>query len=275
MTHTVAIASQKGGVGKTSLTQNLGAELARAGQKVLVVDFDPQSNLTSGWGLDPGEDRPTIYTAMLDPERSQDCVLAHRPMLDVIPANLDLSGAELQFLAAVDRNTKLKKALRPLLGAYDYILIDGPPSLGFFTVNTLVAADTVIVPLQCQVYAYKAIDQLLDIIQQVQEINSALRLSGIVLTMYDVRNSLTISVEETARKRFGDLVMKTVIPVNVRIAEAPLDGVSVGEYDPSSKGAEAYRQLAKEVLESWQSVRINWQGSWKRTSRKGGGTRLG
>ena len=249
MAQTVAIASQKGGVGKTSLTQNLGAELARAGQKVLVVDFDPQSNLTSGWGLDPGEERPTVYTAMLDPEQSQECVLAHRPSLDVLPANLDLAGAELQFLAAVDRNTKLKKALRPLQDNYDYILIDGPPSLGFFTVNTLVAADTVIVPLQCQVYAYKAIGELLAIIQQVQEINSALHLSGIVLTMYDVRNSLTFSVEETARKRFGDLVMKTVIPVNVRIAEAPLDGVSVGEYAPSSKGAVAYRQLAQEVLD--------------------------
>ena len=253
MTHTVAIASQKGGVGKTSLTQNLGAELARAGQKVLIVDFDPQSNLTDGWGLDPGDERPTIYTAMLDPEQVESCVVPHRPGLDLIPANLDLAGAELQFLAAVDRNTKLKKSLRHLLGRYDYILIDGPPSLGFFTVNALVAADSVIVPLQCQVYAYKAIDQLMGIIEQVQEINPALKVSGIVLTMYDVRNSLTFSVEETARKRFGNLVMSTVIPINVRIAEAPLDGLSVGEYEPDSKGAVAYRDLAQEVLERDQA----------------------
>jgi chromosome partitioning protein len=248
VTHTVAIASQKGGVGKTSLTQNLGAELARAGKKVLVVDFDPQSNLTSGWGLDPAADRPTIYTAMLTPEQVHTCIIHHRPGVDLIPANLDLAGAELQFLAAVDRNTKLKKALQPLRAVYDYILIDGPPSLGFFTVNALVAADEIFIPLQCQVYAYKAIDQLLDIIHQVQEINPKLRLSAVVLTMYDARNSLTTSVEESARQRFGELVTQTVIPVNVRVAEAPLDGVSVGEYEPTSKGAEAYRQLAKEVI---------------------------
>jgi chromosome partitioning protein len=248
MTHTLAVASQKGGVGKTSLTQNLGAELARAGKTVLVVDFDPQSNLTSGWGLDPVIERPTIYTAMLDPQQTLSCIIHHRPGVDLIPANLDLAGAELQFLAAVDRNTKLKKALQTVQGRYDYILIDGPPSLGFFTVNALVAADDVVIPLQCQVYAYKAIDQLLGIIHQVQEINPRLRLSTLVLTMYDARNSLTTSVEEMARQRFGDLVTKTVIPINVRVAEAPLDGVSVGEYEPTSKGAEAYRQLAKEVI---------------------------
>lgn len=252
MTHVVAVASQKGGVGKTALTQNLGAELARSGQKVLVVDFDPQSNLTMGWGIDPDSDRPTIYTAMLEPNHVEACVIHHRPNLDIIPANLDLSGAELQFIAAVDRNTKLKKALRAILGGYDYVLIDGPPSLGFFTVNALVAADMVLVPLQCQVYAYKAIDQLLEIIAQVQEIHPDLEIGGIVLTMYDVRNSLTISVEEIARARFGDQVLQTTVPVNVRIAEAPLDGVSVGEYEPSSSGAEAYRALAKEVLERGQ-----------------------
>ena len=216
VTRTVAIASQKGGVGKTSLTQNLGAELARTGKKVLVVDFDPQSNLTSGWGLDPAAERPTIYTAMLTPEHIHTCIIHHRPGVDLIPANLDLAGAELQFLAAVDRNTKLKKALQPLRAIYDYILIDGPPSLGFFTVNALVAADEIFIPLQCQVYAYKAIDQLLDIIHQVQEINPKLRLSAIVLTMYDARNSLTTSVEDSARQRFGELVTQTVIPVNVQ-----------------------------------------------------------
>lgn len=255
MTHVVAVASQKGGVGKTALTQNLGAELALAGQRVLLVDLDPQSNLTSGWGLDPDSDRPTIYTAMLQPERAPECVISLRPSLDLIPANLDLSGAELQFIAAVDRNTKLKKALRPLLSRYDYVLIDGPPSLGFFTVNALVAADTVLVPLQAQVYAYKAIDQLLAIIEQVQEIHPDLKMGGIVLTMYDVRNSLTFSVEEIARQRFGDLVLETVVPINVRIAEAPLDGVSVGEYDAASKGAGAYRELAQEVLRRGQEER--------------------
>ena len=249
MSHVIAVASQKGGVGKTSLTQNLGAELARSGHRVLVVDFDPQSNLTSGWGLDPAADRPTVYTAMLHPERAPACVIQHRPNLDLLPANLDLAGAELQFMGAVDRNIKLQDALAPLVSAYEYVLIDGPPSLGFFTVNALVAADEVLIPLQCQVYAYKAIDQLLVIIDQVRKLHPPLTVSGVVLTMYDVRNSLTISVEETARQRFGDLVYKTTIPVNVRIAEAPLEGVSVGEYEPDSRGADAYRQLAKEMID--------------------------
>lgn len=249
MTRVVAICSQKGGVGKTSLTQNLGAELARLGQRVLVVDFDPQSNLTSGWGLDPNEERPTIYSAMLEPKQAQACIIQHRPNMDLIPANLDLSGAELQFLAAVDRNTKLKKALAPIKAGYDFVLIDGPPSLGFFTVNALTAASEIILPLQAQVYAYKALDQLLDIVAQVQEINPGLRLSAIVLTMYDVRNSLTLSVDELARKRFGDLVLQTVIPINVRIAEAPASGISVREFEARSSGAEAYRNLAKEIVD--------------------------
>jgi chromosome partitioning protein len=249
MTRVIAVASQKGGVGKTSLTQNLGAELVRAGRRVLLVDFDPQSNLTSGWGLDPGADRNTIYTAMLHPEQAQDCVIHKRPNLDLLPANLDLAGAELQFMGAVDRNIKLQDALTPLLDAYEYVLIDGPPSLGFFTVNALVAADEVLIPLQCQVYAYKAIDQLLTIIEQVRKLHPPLTVTGIVLTMYDVRNSLTISVEENARKRFGDLVYKTAIPVNVRIAESPLTGTSIGDYDPLSRGAKAYQALAKEIID--------------------------
>ena len=249
MTRVVAICSQKGGVGKTSLTQNLGSELARAGQRVLVVDFDPQSNLTSGWGLDPVDERPTVYTAMLNPAQAAASVVHHRPNMDLLPANLDLSGAELQFLAAVDRNTKLKKALASLKNDYDFILIDGPPSLGFFTVNALTAATELMIPLQAQVYAYRALDQLLDIVAQVQELNPVLTLSSIVLTMYDVRNSLTASVEEQARRRFGDLVLQAVIPVNVRIAEAPLDGVSVREYEETSTGSVAYQSLAKEILD--------------------------
>lgn len=253
MTRVIAVASQKGGVGKTSLTQNLGAELSRRGRKVLLVDLDPQSNLTEGWGLDPGAERLTIYTAMLDPEQASACIVTLRPGLDLIPANLDLAGAELQFLAAVDRNTKLKDAVDIVAGRYDYVLIDGPPSLGFFTVNALVAADEVLIPLQCQVYAYKAIDRLLEIIAQVRKLHPPLHIIGVVLTMYDVRNSLTLSVEETVRTRFGDLALRTVIPVNVRIAEAPLEGVSVREYEPKSTGAAAYMALAKEVDERGQT----------------------
>jgi chromosome partitioning protein len=249
MSRIVAVVSQKGGVGKTSLVQNLGAELAHAGQRTLLVDFDPQSNLTTGWGIDPGAPRRTVYDAMTAPESAAAAVLRLRPDLDLIPANLDLAGAELAFINAIDRNNKLRKALRPLAANYDAVLIDGPPSLGFFTVNALAAADEIIIPLQVHPYAYKAMEQLLNIVEQVREINPELRLTGIVLTMYDRRNSLTAAIEETARQRFNSLLFETVIPINVRIAEATLDGVSVREYEASSSGALAYEALAMEVID--------------------------
>ena len=248
MTRIFAVVSQKGGVGKTSLVQNLGAELARAGHRVLLVDFDPQSNLTTGWGLDPGTAARTVYDAMSAPRESSDAILPVRPQLDLIPANLDLAGAELAFINAIDRNTRLRKALQPVADMYDVILVDGPPSLGFFTVNALAAAEEIIIPLQVHPYAYKAVDQLLTIVQQVQEINPRLQMTGIALTMYDRRNSLTTAIEDAARQRFGKLVFETVIPINVRVAEATLDGISVGEYEPDSAGARAYEALAKEVI---------------------------
>lgn len=249
MTRIVAVVSQKGGVGKTSLVQNLGAELAAAGRKTLLIDFDPQSNLTTGWGIDPAGGRPTIYDAMADPKMAKATILNLRPGLDLIPANLDLAGAELAFINAIDRNYKLKKAIASLAPRYDLILIDGPPSLGFFTVNALTAGTEILIPLQVHPYAYKAVDQLLTIIQQVQEINPILRLNGIVLTMYDQRNSLTSAIEDAARQRFDSLVFNTVIPINVRIAEATLDGMSVGEYETNSSGAKAYKSLATEVIQ--------------------------
>ncbi len=248
MTRIVAVVSQKGGVGKTSLVQNLGAELANLGKLTLMVDLDPQSNLTSGWGIDPFEERLTVYDAMTDPELSANSVVEMRPNLYLVPATLDLAGAELAFINAIDRNTKLRKALAPIAHHFDFILIDGPPSLGFFTVNALAAATEILIPLQVHPYAYKALDQLLSIVQQVEEVNPVLMLNGITLTMYDQRNSLTAAIEESTRQRFPELVFKTVIPINVRIPEATLDGVSVGEYEPGSSGARAYRALAKEVI---------------------------
>ena len=248
MTRIMAVVSQKGGVGKTSLVQNLGAELALAGQRTLLVDFDPQGNLSIGWGIDPVEERLIIYDAMNDPKVTANATLRLRPNLDILPANLDLAGAELAFINSIDRNTKLQKALAPIARQYDFILIDGPPSLGFFTVNALVAATDILIPLQVHPYAYKAIDQLLDIVGQVYEINPNLQLTGMTLTMYDRRNSLTNAIEDAARDRFGELVYETVIPINVRIAEATLDGISVGEYEPGSQGALAYQRLAEEVL---------------------------
>ena len=248
MTRIAAVVSQKGGVGKTSLVQNLGAELARINHRVLLVDFDPQSNLTTGCGLDPAEKRPTIYEAMLENNQVNTCSVNWRTNVDLIPADLDLAGAERQFAGDFDRNSRLKDALAPTVGRYEFILIDCPPSLGFFTANALVAASEALVPLQCHAYAYKAIDSLLELIDQARKANHALRLSAIVLTMYDARNTLTIAVEEAARERFDSLVTQTVIPVNIRIADAPLHGIPVGEHAPRSKGAQAYRALAKEVL---------------------------
>ena len=248
MTRIMAIVSQKGGVGKTSLAQNLGAELAAQGQLTLLVDLDPQSNLTTGWGVDPYEPRLTTYDAMTDPEQSVQTMLELRPNLYLMPANLDLAGAELAFINAIDRNTKLRKALAPIAHHFDIILLDGPPSLGFFTVNALAAATEILIPLQVHPYAYKALDQLMGIVDQVGEINPGLRLSGIVMTMYDQRNSLTSAIEDAARQRFPDVVFDTVIPINVRIAEATLAGVSVGEYEPTSSGARAYKALATEVI---------------------------
>ncbi|KAA3664980.1 MAG: ParA family protein [Chloroflexi bacterium] len=248
MTRIIAIVSQKGGVGKTSLVQNLGSELALNHYKTLLVDFDPQSNLTTGWGVDPMENRFTIYDSLSTPEQTADAILSIRPFLDLLPANLDLAGAEMAFINAIDRNNRLRKALTPIIPHYDVIMIDSPPSLGFFTVNALAAATEYMVPLQVHPYAYKAIDQLLDIVEQVQEINPSLQPTGLILTMYDRRNSLTDAIEDAARGRFNDLIFNTVIPINVRIPEATLDGVSVGEYEENSSGAIAYRELAKEIL---------------------------
>lgn len=248
MTKIIATVSQKGGVGKTSLVQNLGAELAKGGQRVLLVDFDPQSNLTIGWGLDPVEERPTIYQALLNPVQGESAIVRIRPRLDLLPASLDLAGADPQFAGEIDRHLKLRKALAPVRDKYHYIIIDGPPSLGFFTSSAMVAATDILIPLQVHAYAYKALDQLLPIVEKVQELNTKLQIMGIVLTMYDRRNALTDSIERTARKRFEALVLKTTIPINIKIAEAPLDGVSVSEYAPNSAGAKAYQLLAQEVL---------------------------
>ena len=249
-TRKIAIVSQKGGVGKTSLAQNLGSELAKLGQQVLLLDFDPQSNLTIGCGLDPAKDRPTIYNLMIDPAQATSCILRLGDNLSLIPANLDLSGAETHFSDPLERPHALSTGIGKISANYDLILIDAPPSLGFFTVNSLVAANEFLIPLQVHPYAYKAIDQLLDIVKAVRRrANTTLKPTGIVLTMYDSRNSLTRTIERAARGRFKDSVFRTIIPVNVRIAEAPLSGKSVADYDTASRGAQAYRELAQEVLD--------------------------
>jgi chromosome partitioning protein len=251
MTRIMAAVSQKGGVGKTSLIQNLGAELATLGRRVLMVDFDPQSNLTMAWGLNPRESRPTVYQAMLEPTAVTEAILPIRPGLDLLPASLDLAGAEDEFNQkrhVKERYLKLKQALAAVAKRYDVILIDAPPSLGYFTISALLAATEVIVPLQVQGFAYKALDQLLEIIDQARESNPQLRINGIALTMYDGRLALTNSVEGVTRRRFAEMVYQTTIPNNVRIAEASLQGTNVAEFEAGSRGAIAYRALAQEVL---------------------------
>jgi chromosome partitioning protein len=250
----IAVVSHKGGTGKTSLVQNLAHELAR--QRVLIVDLDPQSNLTLGCGLDPAEERPTVFHAMVEPTETARAVV-HLGRFDLLPANLDLALAEQRFAGFYDRNDKLKDALAPMAASYDYILIDGPPNLGFFAFNALTAANSALVPLQCQPYAYRALDSTLQLIQLVQKGNSALYLRSIVLTMYDKRVSLTRSVENMARSRFGPLVAQTVIPVNVAIAEATLDGAPVADYAPQSAGAQAYGALAQELFYDQETTGVD------------------
>lgn len=243
-----AIISQKGGVGKTSLVQNLGAELAAAGYKTLLIDFDSQANLTQGWGLDPGEDRPTIYNALLSPTDAPQAIIPLRPHLDLIPANLDLAGAEMQFSGDFDRNGKLRAAIKGIVPMYTHVLIDTPPNLSFLTSNALVAAQRVIIPLQCQFYALKALQPVFNIVQRAAQVNEGLQVYTIVPTMYDSRNSLSGPVVDAARGQYGNLVSQTVIPVNVRIADAPIHGLPVREHDEQSTGAMAYRQLMEELF---------------------------
>ena len=246
----VAIANQKGGVGKTTTAVNLGTALAAVGKKVLVVDLDPQGNASTGLGIDPTNRENDVYRVLLEGARLADCAVETAvPGLFVVPSSVELSGAEIELVDAERRETRLADALGSGLKGYDYILIDCPPALGLLTVNALVAADQVLVPLQAEFYALEGLSHLLKTIDRVRaRLNPELKLQGIVLTMYDRRNNLCELVAQDVRSVMGEAVYDTVIPRNVRVSEAPSHGLPVILYDIKCAGAEAYAKLAGEML---------------------------
>ncbi|OGH00220.1 MAG: sporulation initiation inhibitor Soj [Candidatus Lambdaproteobacteria bacterium RIFOXYD1_FULL_56_27] len=250
MARIIAVSNQKGGVGKTTTCVNLAASLALMGKRVLLLDFDPQGNSTSGLGLVPKECRQNIYPALIGKEPIEAQVIATQiKNLKLIPANVDLTGGEIELVGALAREMRLKKAVEPLRSQFDYIFIDCPPTLSLLTVNSLVAADRVLIPLQCEYYAMEGLSQLLVTINLVKEtLNPKLEIEGVLPTMYDVRNNISKQVIDEVKVHFKDQVFKSVIPRNVRLSEAPSFGKPVFMYDRASKGAIAYLNLAKEIL---------------------------
>jgi chromosome partitioning protein len=244
----IAIANQKGGVGKTTTAVNLGAALAEAGFRTLVVDLDPQGNASTGLGISPRDVETSVYDVIMTDAPALDCVEpTSLKNLFVLPATIDLAGAEIELVAAFSRELKLRRALDVVRLEYDVILIDCPPSLGLLTVNGLAAADDVIVPVQSEYYALEGLGQLLKNVSMVRSVNPTLDVRGIVLTMHDSRTKLAEQVESEVRQHFGTKVYKTVVPRTVRLSEAPSFGQPIIVFDPTSRGASAYRELAKEV----------------------------
>ncbi|MCW9043164.1 MAG: ParA family protein [Pseudopelagicola sp.] len=249
----IAVANQKGGVGKTTTTINLGAALASEGRRVLIVDLDPQGNASTGLGIEPSERDFTTYDLLLDDVALEDVILdTETEGMGIIPATVDLSSADIELISNEKRSFLLHDALRqPAMDAFgwDYVLIDCPPSLNLLTVNAMIASHSVLIPLQSEFFALEGLSQLMLTVREVrQTANPGLRIEGVVLTMYDARNNLSQQVEQDARDNLGELVLNTKIPRNVRVSEAPSFAQHVLDYDPASKGAEAYRALARELL---------------------------
>ncbi|MED1202712.1 ParA family protein [Heyndrickxia acidicola] len=245
----LAIANQKGGVGKTTTSVNLGACLAYIGKKVLIVDTDPQGNATSGAGIDKGDVQQCIYDVLVDDVDIKEVIKATAVEgLHSVPATIQLAGAEIELVPTISREVRLKRALASVKDEYDYIIIDCPPSLGLLTLNALTASDAVLIPVQCEYYALEGLSQLLSTVRLVQKhLNHDLTIEGVLLTMLDARTNLGIQVIEEVKKYFQNKVYRTIIPRNVRLSEAPSHGQPIIIYDPKSRGAEVYLDLAKEV----------------------------
>jgi chromosome partitioning protein len=250
MARVIAVANQKGGVGKTTTAVNLGACLASLGKRVLLIDIDPQGNTTSGIGINKADVSYDIYDVLINEIAAEEAVLPTSvEHLSILPATIQLAGAEIELVPTMSREVRLRQALQPLKSQFDYMLIDCPPSLGLLTINSLTASDSVLIPIQCEYYALEGLSQLLNTIRMVQKhLNTSLEIEGVLLTMLDARTNLGLQVIEEVKKYFREKVYATVIPRNVRLGEAPSHGQSIIQYDPRSRGAEVYLELAKEVV---------------------------
>lgn len=251
MRRTIAIANQKGGVGKTTTAINLSACLAEKGKKVLAVDMDPQGNMTSGLGVDKDSVENTIYNLIIGEAKMEEVLIKDvLENLDIIPTNIDLSGAEIELLDVEEKEYIVRNEINKIKDNYDFIIIDCPPSLSMLTINAMTTADSVLVPIQCEYYALEGLSQLIHTVKLVRDrLNPKLTIEGVVFTMYDARTNLSLQVVENVKDNLEQTIYKTIIPRNIRLAEAPSYGIPINKYDPKSAGAESYLRLANEVID--------------------------